>query len=85
MPSKRQIQEQIDKLSKDMETADDDDDFVEVYRVKKSHLPWLFQSTSAPEGEQETEDDDKDDADDDGKPPTKEDPKPKPRSKYFGG
>jgi len=83
MPSKRQIQEQIDKLNKDMETADDDDDFVEVYRVKKSHLPWLFQQGGASEGESSSEDDGKDDGDD-GEPP-KEDPKPKPRSKYFGG
>lgn len=87
MPTKREIQAQIEKLNKDMETAEDDnpDDFVEVYRVRKSAVPWLFQSDDAPEGEPATEDDGKSDEGDDVDKAPKEDPKPKPRSRYFGG
>lgn len=85
MATKREIQQKMADLEKELETADDDDDFVEVYRVKKSHIPWLFQQSDAPEGESE---DDGDGEGDDGEgkaPKPKDEPKPKPRNKYFGG
>lgn len=85
MPSKKEIADQIKALEAEMETAPDhdDDDYVEVYRVKKTHLgkgamAWLFAD------EEEKEEAPKEEGKEEEKEEEKEEPKPKTRAKYFG-
>jgi hypothetical protein len=79
MPTKREIDKQIADLKAARETADDDEEMVEVYRVKKSALSWLFGKDDSAEDESE------DEGDGTGDEPPKDEPKPKARTKYFGG
>lgn len=89
MPTKKEIQDQIDALTASLDTAEDDHMHVtrrtladgtveEVYKVPKSHphLSWLF-------GEKK-EDGDGGDGDGDGDGESKSEPSPKPRTKFFG-
>jgi hypothetical protein len=84
MPSKKEYADQIKALEAEMETAPDhnDDDYVEVYRVKKSHLgkgamAWLF-------ADEEKEEPKEEEKEEEPKEEEKEEPKPKTRAKYFG-
>lgn len=63
--------------------ADDDDQTVHVFKVKKTdpEWAWLFGKSAAPDGDDDATDDDADDDEGDDKP----EPKPKPRNKFFGG
>lgn len=89
MATKKEIQEQIEALTKSLDDADDSDGYEsvsrrtlkdgsveETFRVKKSHK--IFDWLRDPD-EKETEDGE------DGKEEEKEDPSPKNRNKYFGG
>lgn len=90
MPTKKEIQDQIDALTTSLADADDSDGYEtvsrrtlsdgsveETFRVKKTHriFDWLRDPA-----EKETEDGG-DGKEDEGK----EDPTPKNRNKYFGG
>jgi hypothetical protein len=90
MPTKKEIQAQMDALAQQLASADDEEDYerIEVkedkegnrsygVRVKKSDpkWAWLF-------GETEKADDDGDKGDDD---TDKKDRQPATRNKYFGG
>jgi len=90
MPTKKEIQDQIDALTSSLADADDDDGYEtvsrrtlkdgsveETFRVKKSHkiFDWLRDPAEKEDG----------DGDGDGKEDDKEDPTPKNRNKYFGG
>lgn len=90
MPSKKDIQQQIEALTKSLETAEDEDDYerIEVkedkegnrtfgVRVKKSDpkWSWLFGEKTEDTADGDDNADDKD----------KKDPPPRTSNKFFGG
>lgn len=90
MPTKKEIQDQIDALTASLDTAEDDHMSVtrrtlsdgtveEVYKVPKSHphLSWLF-------GEKKDDEGDGGDGGDGDGGENKSEPAPKGRNKFFG-
>jgi hypothetical protein len=87
VPTKKEIDDQIKELEAQRESASDDSDYVEVYRVPKSSLgkgalKYLFGDDSEEENEEENETEEEEENEEE---EAKKEPKPKPRNKYFGG
>jgi hypothetical protein len=87
VPTKKEIDAQIKELETQRESASDDTDDVEVYRVPKSSLgkgalQYLFGDDSEEENEEENETEEEEENEEE---EPKKEPKPKPRNKYFGG
>lgn len=71
------LQDLIDAEEPEESKQDDNGEYVEVYRVKKADLAWLFSGQEEGEPSPPTEDDKTD--------PPKEEPKPQHGPKWFVG
>lgn len=81
MPSKKEIQAQIDALNKQLEGADDEYEDISVTRDKDGNETFSFKAKKTdPKFAWLFGTDDESDEDD-----AKQEPEPKARTKYFGG